>query len=136
MSSSMSLVDDEVYYPETDGRPMGDNTLQIKWMMLLFGGLDALFMDDANVFVACNLNWYPIKGEREKVTAPDVMVAFGRPKGDRSSYKQWQEDGIPPTVAFEILSPSNTDSEMEGKFDFYEQYGIDEYYIYDPDEIT
>ena len=61
------------------------------------------------------------------------MVAFGRPKGYRGSYKQWEEDGIAPQVVFEILSPGNRRDEMVRKFAFYERYGVEEYYIYDPD---
>jgi hypothetical protein len=64
------------------------------------------------------------------------MVALGRPKGDRRSYRQWEEGNVAPQVVFEILSPGNTDAEMEKKFDFYEKYGVQEYYIYDPDENT
>ena len=63
------------------------------------------------------------------------MVAFGRPKGYRGSYKQWEESGIAPQAVFEILSPNNRVPEMERKFRFYEQYGVEEYYIYDPDEV-
>ena len=58
---------------------------------------------------------------------------FGRPKGDRGSYKQWEEGGIAPQVVFEILSPKNRVPEMERKLEFYELYGVQEYYIYDPD---
>lgn len=36
---------------------------------------------------------------------------------------------------FEILSPGNTLKEMGKKFKFYEHYGVEEYYIYDPDRI-
>jgi hypothetical protein len=68
------------------------------------------------------------------------MVAFGRPKGERSSYRQWREGNIPPQVVFEILSDSNKTAEgrreMEKKLAFYQQYGVEEYYIYDPDELT
>jgi hypothetical protein len=68
------------------------------------------------------------------------MVIFGRPKGERRSYRQWQEDNIPPQVIFEILSDSNKTAkgrrEMEQKFAFYQQYGVEEYYIYDPDELN
>ncbi|NEX15989.1 MAG: hypothetical protein C1943_04960 [Halochromatium sp.] len=28
--------------------------------------------------------------------APDLFVVFGRPKGRRGSYRQWEEDGIAP----------------------------------------
>jgi hypothetical protein len=61
------------------------------------------------------------------------MVVFGRPKGDRGSYKQWEENGIGPQVVFEILSRGNRAGEMERKFQFYERHGVEEYYIYDPD---
>jgi hypothetical protein len=47
---------------------------------------------------------------------------------------QWQEEGIVPQVVFEILSPSNTATEMTRKFRFYEQYGVEESYVYDPYE--
>lgn len=59
---------------------------------------------------------------------------FGRPKKDRGSYQQWQEERIPPQVVFEILSPRNRSSEMLRKFKFYERYGMEEYYIYDPND--
>jgi hypothetical protein len=66
------------------------------------------------------------------------MVIFGRPKGDRGSYQQWREDNIPPQVVFEILSPGNTVKEMIEKYKFYQRYGVDEYYLYNPDggELT
>ena len=63
-------------------------------------------------------------------------MVLGRPKGDRSSYKQWEEDGIAPQVVFEILSPGNTFEEMQDKQGFYEAYGVDEYYIYSPHRNT
>jgi hypothetical protein len=36
-------------------------------------------------------------------------------------------------VVFEVLSPSNRYGKMQAKFLFYERYGVEEYYIYDPD---
>jgi Uma2 family endonuclease len=112
---------------------MSDNTKQMRWIVTLFGNLAALFRDRADVFVAGNLLWYPVEGQPEIRSAPDVLVVFGRPKGDRGSYKQWEEGGVPPTVVFEVLSPSNTVSEMDEKLIFYEEHGVEEYYIFDPD---
>ena len=64
------------------------------------------------------------------------MVVFGRPKGQRGSYRQWEEDNIPPQVVFEILSPGNTQDEMDKKKLFYLKHGVEEYYVYDPDRIS
>ncbi|MCT7995674.1 Uma2 family endonuclease [Laspinema olomoucense] len=124
-----------IIYPESDGQPMADNTEQFRWIVTIQGGIDALFKDDLNVFVAGDLLWYPVEGNNKLRVAPDVMVAFGRPKGKRGSYLQWQEDNIPPQVVFEVLSPGNTLTEMAKKLEFYQRYGVEEYYIYDPDRI-
>jgi Uma2 family endonuclease len=125
-----------IEYPDDDGEPMADNTLQFKWIVTIEGNLEAIFRDDADVFVAGNLLWYPVEGEPTIRAAPDALVAFGRPKGRRGSYKQWEEGNISPQVVFETLSPGNRPDEMERKFKFYEQYGVEEYYIYDPDDGT
>ncbi len=124
----------EIIYPESDGKPMADNTLQFRWITTIKANLDWLFAKDERVFVAGDLLWYPVEGNNKKRQAPDVMVVFGRPKGDRGSYQQWKEDNIAPQVVFEILSPGNTQKEMNRKLLFYERYGIEEYYIYDPDK--
>jgi Uma2 family endonuclease len=60
--------------------------------------------------------------------APDAMVAFGRPKGHRGSYMQWRGGGIAPQVVFEVLSPDNRAGELARKFQFYERFGVEEYY--------
>jgi Uma2 family endonuclease len=123
-----------IEYPDSDGLPMADNTVQYEWIVTIKGGVDALFADDPNVFVAGDLLWYPVEGDPFTRIGPDVLVAFGRPKGDRGSYKQWEEGNLPPQVIFEILSPGNRPGEMERKFQFYQRFGVEEYYIYDPDD--
>ncbi len=123
----------KIIYPESDGKPMADNTKQFRYIATTKGGLDIVFMDHPNVLVVGDLLWYPVEGNNKICQAPDVMVVFHRPKGDRGSYQQWKEGGIAPQVVFEILSPGNTKEEMDRKFEFYEKYGVEEYYKYDPD---
>lgn len=122
-----------IIYPERDGLPMSDNTKQFRWIVTIQGGLDSLFVGDPSVFVAGDLLWYPLEGDNKTRIAPDAMVVFGRPKGDRGSYLQWREDNIPPQVVFEVLSPGNRLGEMLKKLKFYERYGVEEYYMYDRD---
>ena len=124
------------HYPESDGQPMADNTRQFQWIVTIQGGLDSLYSAEPNVFVAGDLLWYPVEGDFKTRAAPDAMVVFGRPKGHRGAYAQADEDNIAPQVVFEVLSPGNTAPKMQQKFEFYERYGVEEYYIYDPDRGT
>lgn len=119
-------------YPASDGQPMADNSRQLSWIVLLYGNLCWLFRGRQDVAVHANLLWYVEEGDPKQRQAPDVMVIFGRPPGERDSYLQWQEDNIPVTVVFEILSPSNTAEEMREKQEFYDHYGVEEYYEYNP----
>lgn len=128
LSATRSLV-----YPDSDGQPMADNSLQFRWIVLIKENLECLFADDPDVFVAGDLLWYPVEGHPEIRVAPDVMVVLGRPKGERGSYRQWQEGNVTPQVVFEILSPGNRLTEMAKKLEFYRHHGVTEYYLYDPD---
>lgn len=124
----------DIIYPDCDGQPMSDNTKQFRWIVTIKENLEILFADRPDVFVAGDLLWYPVEGNNKIRQAPDAMVAIGRPKGDRGSYKQWMEGNISPQVVFEILSPGNRLGEMARKFQFYDSYGVEEYYLYNPDD--
>lgn len=133
MTTSPIHTAPKIDYPDSDGQPMADNTQQFRWIVLVKENLELLFANDSKVFVAGDLLWYPVEGSPEIRVAPDVMVAFDRPKGDRGSYKQWLEGNIAPQVVFEILSPGNRLKEMTKKLQFYDRHGVEEYYIYDPE---
>lgn len=128
-------ITSSIIYPDSDGQPMADNTKQFRWIVVIKENLELLFADRPDIFVAGDLLWYPIEGNNTIRLAPDTMVAFGRPKGDRGSYKQWEEDGIAPQVVFEVLSPGNRLAAMAKKLQFYKRYGVEEYYVYDPDDV-
>jgi Uma2 family endonuclease len=131
--STITAPSQTIIYPDSDGKPMSDNTLQFRWITTIKWGIEAQFRHDPDVFVAGDLLWYPVQGKPKIRIGPDVLVAFGRPKGERGSYKQWEEGGIAPQVVFEILSPGNRFSELVRKLRFYQRYGVEEYYVYDPD---
>ena len=128
----LTPTDTGIIYPESDGQPMADNTIQFRWITVIYYNLAWLFAKDPKVFVAGDLLWYPVKGNNQLRQTPDVMVVFGVDKGDRGSYQQWQENHIAPQLVFEILSPGNTPKEMNRKLLFYDRYGVEESYLYDP----
>lgn len=82
-------------YPDSDGKPMADNTKQYRWIVRLVSNLRQLLRGQT-AFVAGDLLWYPVKVDSPPAPsqAPDAMVVLGRPDGDRSSYKQWEEEGV------------------------------------------
>ena len=80
-----------IYYPESDGKPMAETDVHISILTYLREALIDHFRDDPQVYVAGNLFLYYEKGDKSKVVAPDVFVVKGVPKGDRRTYKLWEE---------------------------------------------
>ncbi len=124
--------EEDALYPDSDGQPRGDSSLQFNWITRITDCLISLFARDENVFVAGDHFWYPVEGRPDIRTAPDTMVVFGRPKGDRYSYRQWREDDVAPQVVFEIWSYSTRPGDKEWKLEFYDRYGVEEFYAHDP----
>jgi hypothetical protein len=46
-----------------------------------------------------------------------------------------EEDNVAPQVVFEIISPSNSATEISQKQAFYDRYGVLEIFFYDPDDF-
>lgn len=113
---------------------MADNTVQYRWIVRLVTNLKRL-LKGQTAFVAGDLLWYPVQVDVPPAPcqAPGAMVILGRPDGDRGSYRQWEEENIPPQVVFEILLPSNSAQEMLKKQAFYGKHGVLEMFFYDPD---
>ena len=135
----MFLATDTELYPESDGKPMAENTVHYEWITTIKENLEQLFADEPNVFVAADLFWYPVQlssseSRKGKSLAPDVMVVFGVPKGDRGSYIQHLENDIAPQVVFEIHSPSNDADDRKARLQFYKKYGVEEYYYLYPEQ--
>lgn len=68
-------VAEELLYPESDGKPMADNSKQFRYLVTIEGNLEILFAEDPNVFIIGDMLWYPVEGHPEIRQAPDVMVA-------------------------------------------------------------
>ncbi len=124
----------ELEFPDSDGQPMAENTRQWEAIATLKQNIEAFTPRTA--FVAGDNLIYVDPLDPTERQAPDVYVAFGRPRGHRGSYKLWDEDGVFPQVVFEVLGPSNTPAEMARKRAFYFGHGAEEYYEFDPEAGT
>jgi Uma2 family endonuclease len=121
-----------LYYPESDGEPMAETDVHIKLMSRLREALDSYFQNDLTIYVSANLFVYYVRGDISKRVAPDVFLVKGVPKGDRRVYKLWEE-GQPPAFVLELSSRKTWREDIFNKLRLYEQLGVQEYFIFDPE---
>ena len=121
----------EVYYPETDGEPMGETDYHIKTIMMLHQILELFFRDSTDVRIFTDIMFYYEEGNPQKVVAPDVMFVRGVGQHLRRTYKVWEEKV--PDVVFEISSRKTWKEDFQKKYLIYQGLGIKEYYIFDPE---
>ncbi len=50
----------QIIYPDSDGKPIANNTVQFGWIVEIQHNLNWMCADDPNVFVAGDLFWYPV----------------------------------------------------------------------------
>ncbi len=74
----------QIIYPDSDGQPMAENTLQFRWIVTIKEGLERVYRHRPDVFVAGDLLWYPVVGHPEICQAPDcagrIRAAHGVPR--------------------------------------------------------
>ncbi|MEP7038862.1 MAG: Uma2 family endonuclease [Acidobacteriota bacterium] len=121
----------EVYYPESDGKPVAETEIHINTIFNLYGILRNYFSDKADVAVIADMMFYYEKGNTRKSIAPDVMVVKGVHKNPRRVFKLWEEKV--PDVVFEISSRGTWRDDLQKKYFLYQEFGVKEYYIFDPE---
>ena len=119
------------FYPETDGKPMGETDIHIAQIIDLLFALTRYFREDPQVYVAADLLLYYVEGDPKEFVVPDVFVVRGVPKGQRRIYRLWEE-GRAPDVVFEITSASTRREDLGTKRVLYADLGVKEYFVFDP----
>ena len=125
---------DDVFYPESDGLPMGETGIHVDCILELLGCLRTLFFPRGRTDVHCaaDMFLYYEEGNPKANKSPDVMVTFGIDGTDlRRTFKTWVE-GTAPHVIFEITSDSTWKIDVYEKPLLYASLGVEEYYIFDP----
>jgi Uma2 family endonuclease len=120
-----------IHYPESDGKPMAETDVHIDVLIYLREALKDYFRNEPQVYVAGNMLFYYEEGNPAACVAPDVFVVLGVAKGERRTYKLWEE-GQPPTVVFEITSRGSRLEDLGTKRALYAMLGVREYFLYDP----
>jgi Uma2 family endonuclease len=126
-----------IYYPSSDGEPLAETQLHVDAIFQLKEYLDDRYAGRPDVFVGCDQFWYWEEGNTDARCAPDVFVAFGVvPRdGPRRSFMSWLENGVVPQFVCEVASRGKWREDTEEKYELYEQLGVQEYFIFDPEAI-
>ncbi|MGI8787609.1 MAG: Uma2 family endonuclease [Pyrinomonadaceae bacterium] len=121
----------QIYYPESDGKPMAETDVHITLIADLLQTLRTYFSQTKDVKVLADILLYYEEGNPHKSIAPDVMIVSGVGKHLRRTFKLWEER--PPDVVFEISSRGTWKEDLQKKFFLYRDFGVKEYYIFDPE---
>lgn len=121
----------EIFYPESDDKPMGETAFHITLLTDLFQILKNFFNRQKDVVVIADMMFYYEEGNPRKVIAPDVMVIKGVGNHSRRTFKLWQEKT--PDVIFEISSRGTWKEDLQKKYFLYQELGVKEYYVFDPE---
>jgi Uma2 family endonuclease len=123
---------DDVYYPESDGKPMAETPLHRDEMSELIFRLRQHFATDPSVYVSGNMMMYYEQGNPAACFSPDVFVAMGAGDGERRVYRLWAE-ACGPTVVFEVSSRSTSLEDEGNKKVLCQRLKVQEYWLYDPE---
>jgi Uma2 family endonuclease len=121
----------EVYYPESDGEPLGETDAHVSLLLELLGTLRRRFKTRPDLYAYGDIMLYYVEGDPRKVVSPDVMVVRGVGKARRRVYKLWE--AAPPEVVIEVSSRKTWGDDLHRKLRIYEQIGVLEYYVFDPE---
>jgi len=119
-----------VYYPESDGKPMGETDLHRDEMIRELELLRRYYAGQT-VYVSGDLLLYYQQGDPNKFVVPDVFVVKGLEPQKRRIYKLWNE-GKAPDVVLEVTSKKTKKKDTVTKPDLYARLGVKEYFLFDP----
>ena len=89
------------------------------------------FRGRKDVLVAMELVVYYQRGNNKARLQPDLQVVFGVGRGNRGSFKVWEE-GKAPDFVLEVASPSMAENDARHKATEYAGIGVREYWRLDP----
>lgn len=118
----------EVYYPESDGKPMAETDAHRDSMVYFIQVLQQHFQGRA--YVTGNILLYYVEGDPRRSVSPDCMVVFGAPTEQRRTYLLWKEPL--PDVVIEVTSRKTRREDLGRKMELYRRLGIRELWLVDP----
>ena len=119
----------EVEYPE--GRWIAQSVWHGDAVRQATDALVSHFSERKDVLVAMELVVYYQRGNNKARLQPDLQVVFGVGRGNRGSFRVWEE-GKAPDFVLEVASPSTAENDARHKATEHAGIGVREYWRLDP----
>lgn len=129
--AAIPLKHEDVYYPDSDGKPFAETGLHFEVMCSLINGLMRRYSSTPDVYVSGGMLLYDVEGDPSSSFSPDVFVVKGISKELRRVYKVWEE-GRFPCFIIELTSDETRHEDTSSKKDRCERLGCEEYFLFDP----
>lgn len=111
---------------------MAETDIHREQIYYLIESLKIYFNHLDDVYVTGNNLFYYDSEDHRKVFSPDVMISFDVSNQTRHVYKLWEEK-VFPQVIFEVSSRLTWGEDLNQKWLLYQQNGVKEYYVFDPE---
>ncbi len=122
-----------VEYPESDGKPLAESPLHFEVFSYLLNGFMAYFQEEQDIYVGGGNFFYYREGHPSANLVPDNFIVKGLDKEPRRTFKTWVEKRV-PSVVIEITSEFTWLEDFGDKKILYQQLGVGEYFVYDPEQ--
>ncbi len=119
-------------FMESETRPMAETDIHRDQIYYLIEALKIYFNHLEDVYVSGNNLVYYEQDSERKVFSPDAMICFDVSNKTRHTYKLWEEK-VFPQVIFEVSSRLTWSEDLNRKWLLYQQFGVKEYYVFDPE---
>ena len=124
----------EVFYPASNGKPMGETQYQVDAIRQFSTFLDDLLEPRADAWVGITQFWYWEEGNPKARISPDTMVVFGVPKEPpRRCFFTWREQGAVPSFICQFASKNTWRKNLGEYLTRFAQLGVKEYFVFDPE---
>jgi Uma2 family endonuclease len=127
---SSVTIQNEIEYPESDGKPIGETDLHRDWMVRILEIFRQRYAGQ-RVYIASDLLVYYVEGTPSKFVVPDCFVVLDCDPQRRRTFQTWKELRV-PNVVFEVTSRGTSSVDIVDKPVIYERMGVQEYFLYDP----
>jgi Uma2 family endonuclease len=125
-------LSDDIYYPESDGKPVAETPLHRDELLELVFRLRRHLAAEPSVYASGNMMMYYEPGNPRACFSPDVFIARGAGERQRRVFKIWAE-ACGPTVVIEVSSRKTAREDRGRKKDLCARLGVAEYWLYDPE---